>query len=232
MDRFHDAPPARECGWEKPSLRSASSRSAVLRRKTETAWQKAFALYPVGWSPDAKSLVALQDWDGNAELKGKPVQPDKPPLVRVDLRTGDILSLGVHGRPIDTVSDGRFIYFNAQERLPGEDRGTQHISRIPIGGGAAEIVWTGKDLGGFCVRPEGRYIYSVRNPPKTAQSPNSDTPDRYTIVRLDQESRQETSLAELPFSPQRLFVSPDGRSLYFLQESDSTRRAVLIKNVF
>jgi Tol biopolymer transport system component len=175
--------------------------------------KEAYALDTPTWSRDGKSLYAAQGWaidDRTHDFKS--------PIVRVDVTDGKLTPLGADGMWPRVSRDGKFVYFFTQPR--------PKLSRIPDGGGAAELLYDKDDLLWYSIGVGERYLYLFQKPPRDAIG------QAHNIIRFDPELRQATVLASVPFRPQSAFLSPDGRSLYFEQRENPKRRVVLVQGLF
>jgi dipeptidyl aminopeptidase/acylaminoacyl peptidase len=173
----------------------------------------AYALDTPTWSPDSKSLFAVQGWSADNEPS-----VSKSPLVRVSVSDGTITSLGADGIWPRVSPDGKVIYFFTWPR--------PKLSRIPIGGGAAERLWDKENLLWFSSALGARYLYLFQQPPRDAEG------QTHTIIRFDPESREAIPLADIPFGPRFAYLSPDERILYFEQREDPKQRVVLVRDLF
>ncbi len=172
-----------------------------------------YALDGPAWSPDSKSLYAIQGWsteDRTHDLES--------PIVRVDLADGKISPLGADGMWPHVSVDGKFVYFFTSPR--------PKLSRIPIGGGTAERMWDKEDLSWLSVGPTARDLYLFQRLPREVAGADG------TIIRFDPESRRAAPLVEIPFRPRFAFTSPDRRFLYLEQQGEAKRRVVLVHGLF
>jgi len=174
--------------------------------------KEAYSLDMPTWSPDSKSLYAVQGWQAD-----NGPSPSKSLLVRVSLVDGTITSLGADGIWPRVSPDGKVIYFFTSPR--------PKLSRIPIGGGAAERLWEKDNLLWFCAGLGARYLYLFQQPPRDAEG------QTHTIIRFDPESRQAIPLADIPFGPRSAYLSADERFLYFEQQEDPKQRVVLVRGL-
>lgn len=133
--------------------------------------------------------------------------------MRVDLASGALSKVGVDGIWPRVSSDGKFLYYFSRRMTD--------LTRIAISGGSEEILLHEPGLSWFDWSVGKRYLYllqdhSRRNAVST------------TLLRFSPESKQAVPLAEVPFRPRLIYVSPDERFVYLQQQEDPKQRVVVI----
>jgi len=173
--------------------------------------KEAYALYGPVWSPDSKSLYAVQGWPVDDRA-----HDFKHPIVRVDVASGSLAVVGADGGGQRISPDGKFLYFFTFPR--------PKLSRIRISGGPVERQWDREDL--YSAEVGERFLYLFQEPDRTAKR------QIHKLIRFDPESRQSDTLAEIPFRPRFAYLSRDERFLYFQQQEDPKRRVVMVQGLF
>ena len=171
----------------------------------------AYALDFPTWAPDSKALYGSQGWPVNDQAHGL-----ESPQVRVDISDGKIVGLGADGMWPRVSHDGRFLYFFTTPY--------PELCRIPIAGGAEEHFLTQAKLWWVSVAIGSRYLYLFEEP-KQGKGAGK-------IIRFEPETKKSVALADISFSPQSAFLSPDEHYLYFSQEGDPKERVVMVEGLF
>lgn len=180
----------------------------LLRRLGSTA----YSIFAPVWSVDSRSIYATQDFPYDDST-----QRERSPLVRVDVANGQITPLGAHGLWPRLSPDGKMLYFVTNRR--------EGLARIPTAGGMEEsLLQRVRSLYAYAVG--SRSVYLFRDPP----GDHSGLATQF--VRFDLESREVTILGEIPFRPRFAALSKDERFLYFDQQDDPKRRAVMVRGLF
>jgi Tol biopolymer transport system component len=185
------------------------SSGGILRRLAK----EAYALDTPSWSRDSKSLYGVQGWsieDRTHDLES--------PIVRVNVADGKLTALGAHGIWPQQSPNGKYLYYFTRPR--------PKLSRIRIDGGPEERLLDREDIFGFGYATGGQYVYLFQRPSRNGAGGN------YRILRFDPESRQAIVLNEIPFQPRFANLSSDERFLYFGQQEEPKRRAVLVRGLF
>jgi Tol biopolymer transport system component len=190
-----------------------SSAGGAVRR----LGKEAEALYNPVWSHDGKALFATQGWSMEDRVHG-----NASALVKVSADDGSISQLADSGIWPQLSPDGRVLYFFTSPYT--------RLSRVSTDDGKEETLGETDafDFVGYAVG--ARYLYLFRLPPKklfTTPEENASGVHR-TLVRMDPETREITSLAKIDFAPRNAFLSADERYLYLEEFDGPKRRAVRV----
>lgn len=173
--------------------------------------KEAFALYQPVWSPDSKSLYALQDYSFEDESHGSQSR-----IVRIDVADGRLTEIAPKGHHPQLSPDGTYLYY--------ANKFDSELYRLRLEGGAPERIWKSRfRLHAYAAGSRHLYLdVSASNAKGLATQ----------ILRLDPQSNATETLAELPFRAKDATLSPDQRYLYLHQADVPTRRVVLVHGLF
>jgi WD40 repeat protein len=146
-----------------------------------------------------------------------PPKRERSPLVRVDVSNGQITPLGAHGLWPRLSPDGKMLYFVTNRR--------EGLARILTAGGMEEsLLQRVRSLYAYAVG--SRSVYLFRDPP----GDHSGLATQF--VRFDLEFAGSYDIGRDSVSSSIRALSKDERFLYFDQQDDPKRRAVMVRGLF
>ncbi len=166
--------------------------SAAVRRLTETKNNE----YAPVWSPDGKTIA----YSGlKRPITSSETNMEDTHVWTIDAVTGARHELGAtidnrQGRP-QWSPDGRWLYFTVQSR------GSARLHRLPVGGGAAELVVpderTRGQVGSFAIAKDGTVAYALTTPARPAELLVSGPRGNATLTTLSDDVLGGKTVAEV-----------------------------------